>query len=77
MYFILLKEVIFLGHLISGGNVPSDPNKIKCVKEHPKPKKRKQIKTFLGLLNYYRRFVENFAKKAKPLKNLLKKEAQF
>jgi hypothetical protein len=38
-----------------------DPSKIKCIKNYPKPKNAKDIKSFLDLLNYYRRFVDDFA----------------
>ncbi|CAI6358323.1 unnamed protein product [Macrosiphum euphorbiae] len=73
----LRKEVIYLGHVINENGVSPDPNKLKCIKEYPKPKNAKDIKSFLGLLNYYRRFVDNFAKTAKPLTYLLKKDVPF
>jgi len=63
----LRKEVLYLGHVINENGVSPDPNKLKCIREYPKPKNAKDIKSFLGLLNYYRRFVDNFAKIAKPL----------
>lgn len=69
----LRKEVLYLGHIINENGVSPDPNKIKCIQNFPKLKNAKDIKSFLGLLNYYRRFVNNFAKMAKPLTNLLKK----
>ena len=71
------QQVEFLGHVISGKGIATDPNKIKSVKEWPTPKCVKDIQRFLGLCNYYRRFVENFAFIAKPLHNLTKKNIKF
>jgi len=69
----LRKEVLYLGHLISENGVTPDSNKLSCIKDYPRPITEKDVKSCLGLLNYYRRFVDNIAKIAKPLTNLLKK----
>jgi hypothetical protein len=73
----LRKEVLYLGHIINENGISPDPTKLECIKNYPKPKNVKDIKSFLGLLNYYRRFVDNFAKIAKPLTYLLKKDIIF
>lgn len=73
----LRKEVTYLGHIISEDGVKPDPSKIKAVKEFPQPQNAKAIKQFLGLAGYYRRFIPNFSKTAKPLTDLLKKDAPF
>ncbi len=70
-------KVEFLGHVISGNGIATDPNKIKSVEEWPTPKSVKDVQRFLGLCNYYRRFVENFAFIARPLHNLTKKNVKF
>ncbi|KAL6417766.1 hypothetical protein ACFW04_014363 [Cataglyphis niger] len=73
----LRKEVGYLGHIISDQGVKPDPAKIQAVKEFPTPRNAKNIKQFLGLAGYYRRFIPNFSKTARPLTNLLKKEEPF
>lgn len=67
------KEVAYLGHVVSEKGVKPNPNKINAVKNYPIPKTQKEIKTYLGLLGYYRKFIPNFAKLTKPLTNCLKK----
>lgn len=54
-----------------------DPAKIESIKTWNNPKTVKQLQQFLGLCNYYKRFVENFSKIAAPLFNLLKKDSKF
>lgn len=73
----LRKEIMYLGHVISDSNVQPNPDKIKAVAEFPLPKNQKQIKQFLGLAGYYRKFIQNFAAIAKPLTVLLKKDEKF
>lgn len=67
------KEVAYLGHIVSKDGVKPNPAKIEAVKNFPIPKTQKEIKQFLGLLGYYRKFVPNFAKLTKPLTTCLKK----
>ena len=62
----------YLGHFISGRGVSTDPKKIKAVVNWPTPKTFKQLRGFLGLAGYYRRFVKDFGKLAQPLTTLLK-----
>lgn len=62
-----VKEVKFLGHVISKKGFSVDPEKTKAVSEFPVPKTPKQVRSFLGMANYYRRFILNFAKIATPL----------
>ncbi|XP_045479182.1 uncharacterized protein LOC123684075 [Harmonia axyridis] len=73
----LCKEISYLGHHISASGVQPDPKKIETIKNIPIPKTAKEIKSFLGLIGYYRKFIENFSAIAKPLTNLLKKNQKF
>lgn len=57
----LKTEVMYLGHLITQDGVKPDPEKIVAVKNFPIPESPKEIKSFLGLAGYYRRFIENFS----------------
>lgn len=71
------KEVAYLGHVITENGVKPNPDKIQVIKNFPTPKNQKDIKSFLGLVGYYRRFIKDFSTITKPLTKLLKKETQF
>ncbi|KAL4112118.1 hypothetical protein QTP88_015966 [Uroleucon formosanum] len=73
----LRKEVNYLGHVITDKVVRPNPQKIDCVVKFPTPTNAKEIKSFLGLSGYYRRFVPNYGQIAKPLTSLLKKDVPF
>jgi len=70
-------EVAFLGHVVCREGIKTDPTKIAAVAEWPKPKNVKQLQSFLGFCNYYRRFIPNFARVAKPLYVMTSKKSQF
>ena len=70
-------KVEFLGHVISGKGIATDPKKIEAVRDWPTPTCVKDVQRFVGLCNYYRRFIENFASIAKPLHNLTRKNYKF
>jgi hypothetical protein len=72
-----LMEVSFLGHVLSANGVAVDPSKVKDVLEWEQPKNVKDIWSFLGLVGYYRRFIENFSKISKPMTELLKEGIPF
>ena len=72
-----MKEVGFLGHVISGEGIAVDPSKIQSVTEWLAPTSISEIRGFLGLAGYYWRFIENFSKIAKPIMELLKKDTKF
>ena len=71
------SQVEFLGHIVSADDVRTDPSKTEKVAQWPVPKTRKEVQQFLGLANYYRRFVKDFATIAKPLHRLTEKTARF
>ncbi|GFO36958.1 Pol polyprotein [Plakobranchus ocellatus] len=64
------REVHYLGHIISKEGVATDPDKVSAVNEWPTPKTTRELRSFLGLASYYRKFIEGFAKIAKPLHQL-------
>src|SRR3954467_166058 len=72
-----LNEVGFLGHIVSGDGVAVDPIRVSAVTEWESPNSVKEVRIFLGLAGYYRRFIENFSKVAKPMTELLKKDKKF
>uniref|UniRef100_A0A0A9YJ44 RNA-directed DNA polymerase n=1 Tax=Lygus hesperus TaxID=30085 RepID=A0A0A9YJ44_LYGHE len=69
----LRKEIAYLGHVITPNGVKPNPEKIKAIQNYPIPTTSKEIKSFLGLLGYYRKFIQNFAKITKPMTRCLKK----
>jgi len=76
-YEFLRKDPNYLDHTISGNGMKPEPEKIKAVKEFSRSRNSKNIKHILGLAEYYRCFILNFSKIAKPLPNLLKKNEKF
>jgi hypothetical protein len=72
-----LTEVAFLGHVISAGGVSVDPGKVKDVLNWMPPTTVLEIRSFLGLAVYYRRFIKDFSKIAKPMTKLLEKNKTF
>lgn len=63
----LKQEVQFLGHLVSGHGVRADPRKVADILSWPSPTSKTELKSFMGLAGYYRRFIEGFSKLASPL----------
>jgi hypothetical protein len=72
-----MEEVAFLGHVLSAKGVAVDPSKIEEVSMWQSPKSVTEIRSFLGLAGYYRRFIENFSKIAKPMTELLKSNTSY
>jgi hypothetical protein len=72
-----LREIKFLGHTISLDGIAVDPEKMQEVMDWKPPTIVRQIRSFLGLAGYYRRFIPNFSRIAKPMTELLKKGVRF
>ncbi|GJR43128.1 putative reverse transcriptase domain-containing protein [Tanacetum coccineum] len=72
-----LREVKFLGYVINGNRIHVDPSKIKAVKNWKGPRTPFEVCSFLGLVGYYHRFIEDFSKIAKPLTVLTQKSKTF
>ena len=69
-----VREVEMLGLIIGPEGIKMDPSKVKAIVDWLYPKKVKEVQSFLGLANYYRRFIENFSKEAVPLHKLTRKD---
>jgi hypothetical protein len=72
-----LREVLFPGHVITGGGIAVDQGKVRDVFNWELPSTVSEIRSFLGLAGYYRRFIEGFSKIVKPLTSLLEKDKKF
>jgi transposase InsO family protein len=71
------RSVDFLGHVVSAEGVSCDPKKIEAVQNWPKPKNVKDVRSFTGFCQYYRKFVKGFSTIAAPLYALTQKNAKF
>ncbi|KAJ4979110.1 hypothetical protein NE237_009890 [Protea cynaroides] len=72
-----LKEVAFQGHVVSAEGIKVDPSKIEAIVKWEAPKSVAEIRSFLGLAGYYRRFVEDYSRIVVPLTSLTKKGKKF
>ena len=73
-YEFWLTEVRFLGHVVSASGVSVDPEKVEAMMSWERPKSVFEIRSFLGLAGYYRRFIEDFSRIAAPMTRLTRKE---
>ena len=75
--FFFQTETKYLGHVVSGNGVSCDPEKIKAVKSWPVPRNIRDVRSFIGTVAYYKRFIRNFAQICRPLHALTCKNAKF
>jgi Reverse transcriptase (RNA-dependent DNA polymerase) len=73
----LSKEVHYLGHIISPEGIRTDPDKVNSVTHWPVPKTIHDIRSFLGITNYYRCYIRNYADLARPLQEIVRKDQPF
>ncbi|WZZ78145.1 hypothetical protein YC2023_098717 [Brassica napus] len=71
------KSIGFLGHIVSGQGVSVDPEKIRAIKDWPRPRSAMEVRSFLGLAGYYRKFVKGFTSLAQPMTRLTGKDVKF
>ncbi|KAJ0524657.1 putative nucleotidyltransferase, Ribonuclease H [Helianthus annuus] len=72
-----LEKVVFLGHIVSADGITMDPSKVEAITKWPRLTSVTEVRSFLGLAGYYRRFVEGFSMIALPLTQLLRKGIKF
>ena len=72
-----MQSIAFLGHIVSSEGIRVDSQKIEAVKQWPRPTSTTDIRSFLGLAGYYRRFVEGFSSITTPLTRLTQKMVKF
>ena len=71
------KQVEFLGHIVDQQGIHTDPKKIEAISNWSVPKRVKEVRAFLGITGYYRRFIKNYSQIAKPLHQLTENNSQF
>lgn len=71
------QEIKYLGHILTGESIRPDPDKVAAIEKFPKPRNKKGVQSFLGICNYYRRFIKDFSRISRPLTNLTKKDVPF
>lgn len=73
----LKEEILFLGHKVTREGLMPDPSKVQSVQDFPAPNTIKKLQSFLGLTNYYRKFIPDYAHKAEPLNKLTRTGVSF
>jgi len=71
------SEVKYIGHILSKDRIRIDPYKTDAISGWPRPKSHKHVKSFLGMANYHKRFIQRYSQRSAPLWNLLSKDLPF
>ena len=74
---IAVPKIKYIGHILSKEGLSADPDKTEVIQSFPRPSTPKQLRSFLGVVGYYRRFVDKFSIKTSPLRELLKGDCPF
>lgn len=74
---LLQSKIEYLGYIVENGEIQPPPSKVQAVLNFPEPRSLKDIQSFLGFSGYFRKYMEAYAIKAKPLSDMLKKESTF
>uniref|UniRef100_A0A090XF40 RNA-directed DNA polymerase n=2 Tax=Ixodes ricinus TaxID=34613 RepID=A0A090XF40_IXORI len=74
---VAASSVLYLGHVIDGKSVRPDPDNIRAASNFPRPRNVKEVRSFLGVCNYYRRFVKDFARISRPLNDLTRCDVKW
>ena len=69
--FFFREEIEYLGHVVSGKDISTNPKKIEAVSKWPTPKTVYDVRSFLGFVGYYRRFIKNFSRITKPIREVI------
>ena len=75
--FFFQANVKFLERVVSEEGISTDPDKVKAVQDWPRPKTPKQMKGFLGLCSYYRKYVKNFAQRVSTSLNMIRLKGHY
>ena len=75
--YFCLPNIHFLGHVVGRNGIQPDPSKIEKIQNFPVPTNLTQLRAALGLFSYYRKFIKDFSRIAKPMTLLLKKETPY
>ena len=76
-YSLGMRQCIYLGHVVGNGCVQPEASKVEAVRDFPRPTTKKQVRVFLGLSGYYRRFIPRYPSISTPLTDLTKKNLPF
>ena len=76
-YHFIRQAVEYLGHVITPDGLKPNPRQVSAIQDYPAPESVSQVRQFLGMTSYYRRFIDGFAKIAAPLHSLTKKNSMF